>query len=68
MAESYSGYCMSCKKMVEVEDSNLITMKNGRTRVSGVCSQSGCLAKISKILSWLRTLRRESFIWEMVPP
>ncbi|MDG1533911.1 MAG: hypothetical protein P8Q35_05690 [Candidatus Thalassarchaeaceae archaeon] len=51
MAESYSGYCMSCKKVVEVDNSKLIKMENGRTRVSGVCSQLGCVAKISKILS-----------------
>ncbi len=42
---------MSCKKMVDIENPTLITMKNGRTRVTGDCSVVKCQARISKIVA-----------------
>ena len=46
-----SGYCLKCKKYGPIKDGSLIKMSNGRTRMSGTCSMSGCSGKISKIIS-----------------
>ena len=45
------GFCLKCKTYGLIKDGQLIKMKNGRTRMAGVCSQPGCTGKISKIVS-----------------
>jgi len=45
------GFCLKCKTYGPIKDGQLIKMKNGRTRMAGVCSQPGCTGKISKIVS-----------------
>ena len=45
------GFCLKCKTYGPIKDGQLIKMKNGRTRMGGVCSQPGCTGKISKIVS-----------------
>jgi hypothetical protein len=45
------GYCMKCKTYGPIRDGQKFTMSNGRTRVGGFCSQTGCTGKISKIVS-----------------
>ncbi len=47
------GFCLKCKTYGPIKDGQLIKMKNGRTRMGGVCSQPGCTGKISKIVSWI---------------
>tara|TARA_B100000287_G_scaffold52163_1_gene46043 strand:+ start:280 stop:435 length:156 start_codon:yes stop_codon:yes gene_type:complete len=51
MASEHSGFCMKCKSYVRVSTPELIKMSNGRTRVAGSCSISGCDGRISKIIS-----------------
>ena len=46
------GYCMKCKQYGPIKDGEKIVMSNGRTRMAGFCSQSGCTGKISKIIAW----------------
>ena len=45
------GFCLKCKTYGPIRDGKLIQMKNGRTRMAGLCSQAGCSGKISKIVS-----------------
>jgi hypothetical protein len=45
------GYCMKCKQYGPIKDGKKIVMSNGRTRMAGFCSQSGCTGKISKIIA-----------------
>ena len=45
------GFCLKCKTYGPIKNGQLIKMKNGRTRMAGVCSQVGCTGKISKIVS-----------------
>ena len=45
------GFCLKCKTYGPIKDGQLIKMKNGRTRMAGFCSQTGCSGKISKIVS-----------------
>ena len=45
------GFCLKCKTYGAIKNGQLIKMKNGRTRMAGVCSQAGCTGKISKIVS-----------------
>jgi len=45
------GFCLKCKTYGVIKNGQLIKMKNGRTRMAGVCSQAGCTGKISKIVS-----------------
>ena len=49
MAE-YEGFCLKCKTYGPIKDVQHFTMANGRKRVGGTCSQSGCDGKISKIV------------------
>ncbi len=51
MVAEHSGFCMKCKTYVRVSGAELIKMSNGRTRVAGTCSISGCDGRISKIVS-----------------
>ena len=34
-----TGYCMGLKKVVEIKDPELVTMKNGRKAVRGVAAE-----------------------------
>ena len=49
MAE-YEGFCLKCKTYGPIKDVKHYSMANGRKRVGGTCSQSGCTGKISKIV------------------
>ncbi|MGB1679985.1 MAG: hypothetical protein ACPHDS_01480 [Candidatus Thalassarchaeaceae archaeon] len=51
MPPEHSGFCMKCKSYVRISEPELIKMSNGRTRVAGRCSVSGCDGRISKIVS-----------------
>ena len=42
-----SGYCLKCKKKVEIKNPQQITMKNGRPATEGACPVCG--TKIFKI-------------------
>jgi DNA-directed RNA polymerase subunit RPC12/RpoP len=42
-----SGYCLKCKKQVEIKDATPITMKNGKPATTGTCPECG--TKIFKI-------------------
>ncbi|MDB3854730.1 hypothetical protein N9347_00275 [Euryarchaeota archaeon] len=48
---AYQAYCMKCKNTVMVRSPKEILMSNGRTRVSGICSENKCDGKLSKIIS-----------------
>ena len=48
---AYQAYCMKCKNTVIVRSPKEILMSNGRTRVSGICSEDNCDGKLSKIIS-----------------
>ncbi|MHB8573433.1 MAG: DUF5679 domain-containing protein [Candidatus Dormibacteria bacterium] len=41
------GYCLKCKKKVDMKDAKAITMKNGKPATTGVCPICG--TKIYKI-------------------
>lgn len=41
MAEKYEGFCVKCKKKVEIKDPQIITLKNGRKAVKGKCPNCG---------------------------
>ncbi|MCX6000181.1 MAG: DUF5679 domain-containing protein [Chloroflexi bacterium] len=41
------GYCMKCRKKVEIKSPKPITMKNGRAATSGICP--ACGTKVFKI-------------------
>ncbi len=36
-----TGYCMKCKKTVEIADGQETTMKNGRKALKGKCATCG---------------------------
>lgn len=42
---------MKCKTYGPIRDGTEIKMANGRTRMAGSCSQTGCTGKISKIIA-----------------
>jgi DNA-directed RNA polymerase subunit RPC12/RpoP len=42
-----SGYCLKCKKKVDIKDPQHITMKNGKPATTGTCPTCG--TKIYKI-------------------
>ena len=42
-----TGYCLKCKKKVEIKDAQQITMKNGKPATTGSCPTCG--TKIYKI-------------------
>jgi len=44
---SVSGYCLKCKKQVEIVEPTPITMKNGKPATTGTCPE--CSTKIFKI-------------------
>jgi hypothetical protein len=48
---TFEAYCMKCKNTVLVRSPRIITMSNGRNRVSGFCSRENCDGKLSKIIS-----------------
>jgi DNA-directed RNA polymerase subunit RPC12/RpoP len=35
------GYCMKCRKKVEIKDAKKITMKNGKPATQGACPTCG---------------------------
>ena len=35
------GYCMKCRKKVEIKDAKKITMKNGKPATQGTCPTCG---------------------------
>ena len=35
------GYCMKCRKKVEIKDAKSVTMKNGRPATTGACPKCG---------------------------
>ncbi len=35
------GYCVKCKKKVEIKDAKKITMKNGKPATQGKCGKCG---------------------------
>lgn len=41
------AFCMKCRKMKEMKNPKLVTMKNGRPAYMGVCP--GCGAKMCKV-------------------
>ncbi len=41
------GYCVKCRKKVEIKDAKRITMKNGKPATQGVCP--GCGTKVFRI-------------------
>ena len=45
-----SAFCMRCKKNVNVTNEKIVVMDNGRKRLSGICNNDGCDAKLSKII------------------
>jgi DNA-directed RNA polymerase subunit RPC12/RpoP len=47
MTMAVQGYCLKCKKKVEIQNPQNITMKNGRPAISGTCPVCG--TKIFKI-------------------
>jgi len=51
MASEYNGFCMKCKNYVSISSPKKILMSNGRTRIAGECSNTGCGGRISKIVS-----------------
>ncbi len=46
--EVHIGYCMKCKEKKEMKDAEIVTMKNNRNAVKGVCTKCG--TKMFKIL------------------
>ena len=42
-----SGYCLKCKKKVDIQNPQQITMKNGKPATTGACPTCG--TKIYKI-------------------
>ena len=48
---SVEAYCLKCKNTVLVNSPKKIIMKNGRTRVSGLCSREDCDGRLSKIIA-----------------
>ncbi|MFL2978199.1 MAG: DUF5679 domain-containing protein [Candidatus Thalassarchaeaceae archaeon] len=46
----YQGYCLKCKTYGPIKEPQQATMKNGRKRVFGTCSEEDCTGKISKII------------------
>lgn len=36
-----TAYCVKCKGKTEVKDGQVVTMKNGRKALKGVCSKCG---------------------------
>src|SRR5438270_8831641 len=45
--EMATGYCLKCKKQVEMQNAQAITMKNGKPATTGTCPTCG--TKIFKI-------------------
>lgn len=44
-----SGYCLKCKKSVEIQGAQPITMKNGKPATKGTCPNCGTtIFKIGK--------------------
>jgi len=46
--QTYTGYCLKCKKKQQMNDVEILEMKNGLKRAQGICNR--CNTKISKIL------------------
>lgn len=44
------GYCVKCRKKVEIKDPVEVTMKNGRAAVKGTCPETGSVVfRIGKL-------------------
>lgn len=41
MAVEYEGFCVKCKKMVKIQNPEIVTTKNGRKAVRGKCPYCG---------------------------
>ncbi|MEM1634394.1 MAG: DUF5679 domain-containing protein [Nanopusillaceae archaeon] len=39
--DKYTGFCVKCKKNVEIKNAEIVTLKNGRNAVRGVCPNCG---------------------------
>ena len=44
------GFCLKCKTYGVIKDGKEVEMANGRVRLAGFCSETGCTGKISKIV------------------
>ncbi len=44
------AYCMKCRKMVEVQEPQIVTYSNGAIAITGACPISG--TRLSKIANW----------------
>ena len=49
MAAKMEGYCVKCRKMVEMQDAKQKTAKNGRKMLQGVCPKCG--TKVTKFVA-----------------
>ena len=38
---AYTGFCVKCRKKVEIADAKIVTLKNGRKAVKGKCPHCG---------------------------
>jgi len=43
------GFCVKCKKKVEIKNAKEVTLKNGRKAMSGTCPDCG-----TKVFSFLK--------------
>ena len=41
MSEKYVGFCVKCRKKVELQDPQIVTLKNKRKAVVGTCPNCG---------------------------
>lgn len=48
MEEKNMGYCVKCKKKVEMKDEKEVTWKNGVKALKGICTECG--TKVCRIL------------------
>jgi len=39
--ETYEGFCVKCRKKVTIKDAKVVTLKNNRKAVKGVCPHCG---------------------------
>ena len=56
-----TGYCMGLKKVVEIQDPQIVTMKNGRKAVKGVASEDPT-QKVFRILGKSEVAEVESML------
>jgi predicted nucleic acid-binding Zn-ribbon protein len=41
MAEAVEAFCVKCREKRDVKDPTLVTMKNGRHAIQGICPECG---------------------------